>query len=111
MADEKLESFKIGDSHRPGMSAPASKGGKPADEAITSSLGFARIEELLEKEPPEQVGQSLNEIMSKLEELRDSADSNKVKAGATKALAAVERTVDLMDYLYQTKQQLEDNQS
>lgn len=113
MADEKdakLDGFKIGDSHRPGMSAPAKRAGQ-ADESVSQSVGFGRIEELLEKEDPVEVGQSLNRLLKELEAFGESASTNRDKAAAKKATAAVERAVDLMDYLFQTKAEMQSNPS
>ncbi len=114
MADDKkdIESFKIGDSHRDGMSKPVETGAArladgPAAESF--SLGFARIENMLEKEDPSEVGQGLTEILGALENLLQGAETNKEKLAIKRATAAVERAVDLMDYLFQTKSVMEDN--
>jgi hypothetical protein len=112
MTDKKLESFKIGDTHRPGMTPPvdpvASKR-TPAQQQETYSLGFARIETMLEKEDPATVSAELNVILQELQALQDQASSNREKLAAKKAMAAIERAVDLMDYLFQTKAAMESN--
>jgi len=112
MADDKLKSFKIGDSHRPGMSAPAKKAGAQTDDKPESiSLGFTRIETLLEKEDPVLVGEGLNALMQKLEPMAKSGATNRERAGAKAGMAAIERAVDLIDYLFQTKAAMEADQS
>jgi len=105
---DKLDSFKIGDSHRPGLSKPAERGGsgQPGSEE-SFSMGFARIEGMLEKEDPVAVGESLNELLAALQQLSETGKNNKEKLAAKKAMIAVERTVDLIDYLFQTKAAME----
>ena len=113
MAKEKMESFKIGDSHRQGMNAPAQKAGSAQQEAESASrsLGFTRIEELLENEDLDRVGDRLARILASLEEYQSGVSTQREKTAAQKAIAAVERTVDLMDFLYQTKSELEEETS
>lgn len=112
MTGKKIESFKIGDTHREGMSKPvqttaASRAAEQKPESF--SLGFSRIEGMLEKEDPVEVGEALSKILKDLEDLNERATSNKEKLAVKKASAAVERAVDLMDYLFQTKAVMEDN--
>jgi hypothetical protein len=106
MADKKLETFKIGDTQQRGVAAPSKKE-KPKKEEASHSLGFNRIENLLEKEDPAIVGQGLSNLLKTLEELHDKSSTNKDKAAAKKAMMAVEKAVDLMDYLFQTKAAME----
>ena len=107
---KKMESFKIGDTQKVGVAAPVKKGSaKPSAEPQAYSLGFNRIENLLEKEDPVAVGASLNTLLVKLEEFHTKSSTNKDKAAAKKAIIAVERAVDLIDYLFQTKAALETN--
>ncbi len=110
MADDKLKSFKIGDSQRPTAAPVTQKGDQPASEESVT-LGFARIENMLEKEDPVAIGENLNTLLKNLEELQSTVTTNKEKLAAKKAIAAVERAVDLMDFLFQTKTQLESNAS
>jgi hypothetical protein len=102
VAKEKLETFKAGDAQKKARTTA-----KRADEAkpgaSAQSLGFRRIENILEQEEPGAISQSLNKIHNDLEALESTAKSNKEKAAAKKALMAVERAADLMDYLFQTK--------
>ena len=104
-----LESFKIGDKQGgPGISRPtASRRATEEPAEAGFSLGFARIETMLEKEDPVAVGQGLSDILGALEAFQAQATSNKDKLAAKKAIVAVERTVDLMDYLFETKAALE----
>ncbi|MEZ4270656.1 MAG: hypothetical protein R3C68_04250 [Myxococcota bacterium] len=66
-------------------------------------MGFTRIETILEESDPVEVGENLNLLLKSLEKYQDEAGTNKDKAAARKAIGAVERTIDLMDYLFQTK--------
>ncbi len=104
MSDKKLESFKIGDTQKAGVSAP--KKGAAAEqqeEGEAFSLGFARIEKILEEEDAVVVSDNLNNLLRVLEEFERGASTNRDKAAAKKAIIAVERTADLLDYLFQTK--------
>ena len=104
MTDKKLEAFKIGDTQRAGVSK-ATKATEPDNQSQseTHSLGFRRIETILESDDVAAVGDSLNGLLQKLEVFQGSATDNKDKAAAKKAIIAVERTADLLDYLFQTK--------
>ncbi len=106
MADTKLESFKIADTRKPSVAGAAKKTPEAPDNAAVSeahSLGFKRIESILEKEDPSAVRASLERLESQLSALEKEGASNKAKASAKKAIQAVKRTTDLMDYLFQTK--------
>jgi hypothetical protein len=101
MPEKKLESFKIGDTRKPGVTAPART--EPAPSPETQSLGFKRIEGLLESDEPAAVRQNLETLKGELAKLEKDATGNKDKAAAKKALAAVDRAAELMDFLYDTK--------
>ena len=111
MSDKNLESFKAGAKHPLGVR----KGGKPAagaaatktDEAPT--LGFARIEKILDNELATDVQQSLGAVADALDNISNSPAAAKEKANARKAKVAVTRTVELLAFLFATKQQLMDN--
>ena len=107
MADKELKSFKIGDTQRPSVGSSGPAQGQEIVEA--TSVGFARIEQLLDSESPESVATQLTELLSTLESFQENASSNKDKAASKKAIAAVARSADLMDYLFQTKASLESN--
>jgi hypothetical protein len=102
MAKDKLQSFKIGETQKPGVRT-TNKKGESAPPPETQSFGFRRIEGILEKEDPATLSAGLTRIHDLLEALEKAAKSNKDKAAAKKALVAVERTADLLDYLFQTK--------
>lgn len=111
MADKpKLESFKIGETRKPQVAAPKKAAPAP-DHAATQSVGFARIERILDQESPDQIAATMNNILGKLEEFEKKATTPRDKAGAKKAMVAVERAADLMDYLFQTKAALETTKS
>jgi hypothetical protein len=101
MADKKLESFKIADTRRPGVSNTGRKAEAP--KAEVKSVGFKRIETILENEDQPAVEARLTKIAEGLGEYAEQAKGNKGKAAAKKAVAAVERTRELMNHLYQTK--------
>jgi len=104
MSDKDLKSFKIGDSQRAGISSPvSSKDGAEEPSPESQSVGFARIEKILEDETPETIGEKLQTLISSIETFGNDATTNKDKLAAEKAVGAVEKVVDLMDYLFQTK--------
>lgn len=106
MTSKKLESFKIGDTKKPGIAKPVKAATTEASNAAKSeaqSLGFRRIETILEQDAAVNISENLNKLLSSLEELAQKAKTNKDKAAAQKAIIAVERTADLLDYLFQTK--------
>ncbi|MEK7703490.1 MAG: hypothetical protein AAB426_00915 [Myxococcota bacterium] len=110
MADKKLESFRIGDTHhRPTVSAPR-RPQEPSQEqqSEAASLGVRRIEKIIESEQSEDVAQALGGILRRLEAHHEQATTQRAKAAAKKAIAAVERSADLMDYLFRTKDSLQE---
>ena len=108
MSDKKLESFKIGDTQKAGVNAPK-KGGAAEQQAESEvySLGFTRIEKILEDEDAAAVSDNLNKLLISLEEFERGASTNKDKSAAKKAIVAVERAADLLDYLFQTKSSMQ----
>ena len=109
MADEELKSFKIGDMQGPPVSAPVNPKAPQEQTPQSDSVGFARIEKLLEAETPDDVSESLSSILNNLEQFDSDATTPKDKAASKKAIAAVERAADLVDYLFQTKVAMEAN--
>ena len=110
MSDKELKSFKIGDNQQAGISSPiSSKTSNDAGSPESQSVGFARIEKILEDETPETIGKKLNTLISDLETYGNEASTNKDKLAAQKAIGAVEKVADLMDYLFQTKESLQSN--
>ncbi len=105
MTDKKLESFKIAATRKPGVRSPKKAEPDPAAGGARS-LGFKRIEGLLESEERAAVQAGLAKLKDGLAELARTAKAAKDKAAARKAIAAVERTASLMDFLYDTKDSL-----
>ncbi len=106
--DEKLESFKIGDTRQPGVKkAGKSDDAKRQAESEAASLGFRRIETILEDDDAVSVSENLNNLLQNLETFEKQAQNNRDRAAAKKAIVAVERVADLLDYLFQTKSSLQ----
>lgn len=103
MADDDLKSFKIGDMQGGPRAAPVNPKQAPEPTPESQSVGFARIEKLLEAETPDAVSTQLTNILGNLEQFDSDATTPKDKSASKKAIAAVERAADLMDYLFQTK--------
>ena len=107
MSEKKLETFKIGDTRRPTVRPSTATRAKKAPEASEeTSLGFQRIEKMLEDEEPEAVSARINDLLGRLEEFARGARTQREKAAVKKAIIAVERTADLLNYLYQVKDAL-----
>ena len=111
MADEDLKSFKIGDMQGAPRAAPVKPKQSMEPTPESQSVGFARIEKLLEAETPDAVTTQLTSILGNLEQFDADATTPKDKSASKKAIAAVERAADLMDYLFQTKAAMEANPS
>ncbi|MEO1170743.1 MAG: hypothetical protein AAFX94_01655 [Myxococcota bacterium] len=107
--NDDLQSFKIGDTRKPGVGKPTAPKRSRQQEQMheEASAGFDRIERILEDEDPERVSDALTSLHQKVSEYLDRATTNREKATAKKALASVERTADLMNYLFQTKEAME----
>ncbi len=107
---QKLQTFRAGDLQAAKQQASSgrkkSSKNKPDAQAVAGSMGFERIERLLDEEVPGDVGQKLANLLDGLSEAERGAGSAKQKGSAKKARVAVERTIDLLDYLYQVKQGL-----
>jgi hypothetical protein len=101
MAEEKLQTFKVSDRHKPRIDKGSQK---KVGKEMVHTMGFARIEELLDKEPPGVVGQNLARLLDSLAAYEAEGKTPKHKAAAKKARAAVEKTIDLLDYLFRTKE-------
>ena len=113
MADDKLASFKIGEKQKPKVknSPGGSSGGRAAKKTqANQTLGFARIEEILDHEAPGAVGARLAEILDDLDAGLAASTTPKDKSAYRKSRGALERTVDLLDYLFRTKEALQKQQ-
>ena len=109
MSDKDLESFKIGDNHQAGITSPVSAKGAQQAGDEHPSIGFQRIEKILENETPDSIGAKLSHLITELESFETRAETNKDKLAAKKAVGAIERVADLMSYLFETKSHLETN--
>lgn len=110
MSDSKLESFKVGERHKPRVKQGGKAKGAGKDEAAASAaeptLGFARIEAVLDQQDPRQVQKSLAGLVEALDDVSAKAKGAKERAEAKRAKVAVERTTELLTYLFQTKEQM-----
>lgn len=106
MSEKKLETFKIGDKHKPRVtSGAATKDKDKAAEAPpeAATLGFARIEGILDNEPAGAVADKLRYMTLQLTQREAESKVAKDKASFKKARIAVDRTRELLEYLFQTK--------
>ena len=103
MTDD-LKEFKISDQRKPGLKQPQ----KQQDAAPPPSVGFPRIEALVEAEEPNIDG--FGERHNALDELMQHG-SAKEKGAAKKAKVAYERAQDVIEYLLETKKQMNNSSS
>lgn len=109
MSDNELQTFKAGAKQPTGLrqhGKSGAAGGKAAPPSEPPTLGFARIEAILDHEQPSAVQQRLGGLADALDAVAASAAPAKDKANAKKAKVAVARTVDLLAYLFATKEQM-----
>jgi hypothetical protein len=105
-SEDELKGFRIGDKRRPEVRGQQSAVGvKGTVPEASPSAGFPAIESRLEQKTVEEVAAELRGSYEKLEALAESKNK-KEKAAAEKAMAAYERTADLFEYLYLTKEAL-----
>lgn len=97
---ENLKSFKISDLQKPGPGERKQASKEPAPQV---SAGFPTIEGLLESQELDLSGLAVRR--EALEQL-SAEGSAQSKGAAAKALAAYERTADLIEFLWETKHQL-----
>jgi hypothetical protein len=105
MVDKKIEAFKIGDTRKPTVPSPK-RTQQAVSRAEAQSLGFRRIEGILEREEPAAVQQNLERLKEALHAHERELKASKDKAAVKKAIGAVGRTAELMDFLFKTKQSL-----
>jgi hypothetical protein len=109
MSDKKMSSFKAGDLQKQAQQrAPSSKPTQTQNDAAHQTLGFARIEAMLDKEDPKEVLNGLMKIIDRLNAYEASASSAKEKAAAQKARRGLEQGVALVEYLYDVKIHMQD---
>lgn len=105
-SEDELKGFRIGDKRRPEVRGQVSAvGAKGTVPEASPSAGFPAIESRLEQKTVDEVAEELRGSYEKLEALADGGNM-KEKAAAKKAMAAYERTADLFEYLYLTKEAL-----
>lgn len=100
MATDDLKSFKIGDKVKKPVEPPKA-GAKTEAPPQAASVGFPRIEAVVEQDQPDLSG--LQARRAELEAQAGSAKANKDKAAAKKAALAYQRTEELITYLLETK--------
>ena len=108
MADKKPEdlgTFRIADVKRPEVRSYKKLGKEPEPEP-SPSVGFPAIETRVENRTIEQVVEEIRPSYEQLEEMAGKGDM-KSRAAAKKAMAAYERTADLFEYLFYTKDALQ----
>ncbi len=102
MTSEKLESFKISDTRKPFVASHGKNAGAESP-AETPTVGFRRIESMIESESDEQAFGVLGSIKSRLQAFASEATTNRDKTAAKKAIVAVDHVLNLVDFLYKTK--------
>ncbi len=102
MTRKDLQSFKISDQVKAPVERP--RGKKTKDNGPPPSVGFPRIEAVVESGGAETLS-ALEGRLATLQEMAKSG-SNKDKLAARKAAAAYEKTKALLDYLLATKARL-----
>lgn len=104
-----LETFKIAEKHKPRItkSVTADTGHVQTAEAEKETLGFARIEAILDEDHPSEVSRQLTLRLDALSEYEGEAKNTKDRAAARKARIGIERTADLLGYLFHTKATLQ----
>ncbi|MBN2359912.1 MAG: hypothetical protein JXR83_10695 [Deltaproteobacteria bacterium] len=97
---QDLKTFKASDAQKVPLSAGKKKKGQPAAGDESTGAGFPTIERLLEQEKLDWSGPE-----QRLEALRALAEAGNArdKGAVRKAIAAYERTQDLLEFLWQTK--------
>jgi hypothetical protein len=104
MTKQAPSSFKISDQVKPQVKQAS----KPTADAPTApSVGFPRIEALVEQANPDVSG--LQSRADQLRELEQKGGSPKIKAGAKRAVAAYARVLELVSYLLETKRKIQES--
>ncbi len=106
MAKDDFSSFKIGDMRRPSVRTTSKSSGGAAPEPEATSVGFPAIEARLEAKTVDSVAEELRASYEQLEAMSMAGDMRK-KSAAKKAMGAYERAADLFEYLFQTKDALQ----
>ena len=93
-----LKNFKASDAQKVPLTAGKKKGQAAAAE--TTSAGFPTIEHLIEQDKLDWSGPE--QRLAALRELAETGNARD-KGAVRKAIAAYERTQDLLEFLWQTK--------
>ena len=105
---DSLQSFKVGDLQGPPRvkeSKPAFKPPASGDE-VQQSMGFLRIEALLDDGDPSEISNNFNNLLNTLETEAAEAPTPGQKHALGKAQGAVEKTADLLNYLLELQDDL-----
>lgn len=102
----ELSSFRISDMKRAEVRSFSKQSEKKVEEEASSSVGFPAVESRLEGGSIESLAEELRPSYERLEALSSGKGDMKLKAAAKKAMGAYERTADLFEYLYETKNAL-----
>lgn len=105
MSDEKLAAFRAGDRQKKRVGAAA----KPsAQEEAHATMGFARIEHILDEVGADAAAARLRGLVDALTAREEGAKSARERGACRRARGAMERTMDLLDHLFATKQAMAD---
>ncbi|OGQ14294.1 MAG: hypothetical protein A2138_18135 [Deltaproteobacteria bacterium RBG_16_71_12] len=100
MASDELKSFKVGDKVKKPVEPPR-PGAKAEPTPQAASVGFPRIEAVVEADEPDLSG--LQARHAELSAMATGSKANKGKAAAKKAALAYQRAQELIVYLLETK--------
>jgi hypothetical protein len=100
MATDDLKSFKVGDKVKKPVEPPK-PGAKAEPAPEPASVGFPRIEALVEADQVDLSG--LQARRAELEAMASRGKANKDRAAAKKAAVAYQRAEELIGYLLETK--------
>ena len=109
MPNKDLQSFKASDLQKPAKKGGPEKKATPAaqhdvkSKKEETSVWFESIEHTLDTMSHDAIKAQLAELIDQIEALGDQASNNRGKSEADKAIIAVERTSELLAYLYKTR--------
>lgn len=101
---DPIKAFKISDAVKQPVERPRpGQKAQPAPPPV-ASVGFPRIEALVESDAPDLTG--IEARLLQLDELAKSSKSQKEKLAAARAAKSYEKTRALLQKLFATKQQM-----
>ena len=105
---DSLPSFKVSDLQGPPRVKDAKPGFKPpaSGDEVQQSMGFLRIEALLDEGDPSEISSNFNTLLDTLETQAADAPTPAQKHALGKAQGAVEKTADLLNYLLELQDDL-----